>query len=101
MELKNYIELETGKIYGIPLANGTLRIDVCQDPDYPGIDIEFMPNGPEQLVTRPRVLIEAPYDNEKKEYENLRVLVWADPKSEDYSDSVEFAAIQLNKELNE
>lgn len=41
---EQYIELKKEKIYGIPLTNGYLRIDVSQDPDYPGIDIEFINN---------------------------------------------------------
>ena len=94
--MKNYIELETNKIYGIPLANGVLRIDVCQDEDYPGIDIEFIPKH-EVFTTRPRVLIEAPIDKETQKQENVRVLVWGKAYSEDYSDEVVFENEQLNK----
>lgn len=95
---KNYIELETGKIYGIPIAGGVLRIDVSVDELYPGVDIEFLAaNGEENLVTKPRVLIEAPIDDETKKQENLRVLIWGDAYSEDYSESVEFQDEQLNK----
>lgn len=84
---KQYIELEKEKIYGIPLTNGYLRIDVSQDPDYPGIDIEFISNEDQNLTkTNPRVIVE-----EKVEDNNeLRVLVWADKNKEDYTDQISF-----------
>lgn len=82
-----YIELEKGKIYEIPLTNGYLRIDVSQDPDYPGVDIEFISDKEsESIKTNPRVLVE-----ENKEDDNkLRVLVWADKNKEDYTDQISF-----------
>lgn len=93
----NYIELKPNKIYGIPLANGILRVDVSCDEDYPGLDIEFIPNNENiKPVTRPRVLIEAPI-NENGTQDNLRALVWANEDSEDYSDEIIFSNKQLNK----
>lgn len=70
----------------IKLETGKLVVDKALDPDYPGVDIEFIPNNEsdDDPLTRPRVLIEQPKG------EKLRVLVWADPKSEDYSDNIEF-----------
>lgn len=82
-----YIELEKGKIYGIPLANGYLRIDVSQDPDYPGVDIEFISNKKsESTKTNPRVLVEENVEGNNE----LRVLVWADKNKEDYTDQISF-----------
>ncbi len=94
--MSNYIKLEANKTYGIPIANGVLRIDVCQDPDYPGVDIEFVPNS-DVLTTRARILIEAPIDSETEKQQNLRALIWGNAYSEDYSESVDFQNEQLNK----
>lgn len=82
-----YIELEKGKIYGIPLTNGYLRIDVSQDLNYPGVNIEFISNKESNLAkTNPRVLFE-----ENVEANNeLRVLVWANQNNEDYTDKITF-----------
>lgn len=82
-----YIKLETGKIYGIPLTNGYLRVDVSQDPNYPGLDIEFISDKEQNSTkTNPRVIVE-----EKAEDNNeLRVLVWADKNKEDYTDQISF-----------
>ena len=67
----DYVALKLGTTYGIPLANGVLRLDVSCDDDYPGLDIEFIPNEERNIVTRPRVLIEAPI-REDGTQENLR-----------------------------
>lgn len=65
---------------------GTLIADAATDPDYPGIDVEFIRNGDEkESGTRPRVLIEIPQEDPV-----LRCLIWNDPNSEDYSDEIEF-----------
>lgn len=93
----NYIALDPTKTYGMPIRNGVLRIDISQDPDYPGIDIEFISNTEipdEEIFTRPHVLIEAPIGEDGKQ-DNLRTLIWANPKSEDYSDDVEFTDEQM------
>lgn len=96
--MSNYIKLKPDKTYGIPLSNGVLRIDVCSDINYPGIDIEFVANKESnEPFTRPRVLIEAPIDINTSKQENLRVLVWGDAKSEDYTDSIVFEDAQLSK----
>ena len=39
---KGYIELDPTKMYAIPIRNGFLDIRVSQDPDYPGLDIEYI-----------------------------------------------------------
>ena len=86
------IVLEADKTYALPIKNGHLNIRVSADPNYPGLDIEYIsdkeddiPN--EGLRTRPRVLIE---NNEGV----LRALVWGDPQSEDYTDDVDFTCVE-------
>ena len=90
MKLRSKKESE-GKALGdrvtkLPIGNGYLDIRASVDPDYPGLDVEFIPDNETDGTyrTRPRVLIERPNG------EGLRVLVWADPRSEDYSDEIEF-----------
>ena len=62
-----------------------IRATAAQDEDYPGIDVEFVPDKPqEDALSFPRVLFEKPKDND------LSVLIWADPNDEDYSDEIEF-----------
>ena len=70
----------------IPIGNGYLDVRASIDPDYPGLDVEFIPETESDGTYRtwPRVLIERPQG------EKLRVLVWANPRSEDYSDEIEF-----------
>lgn len=64
---------------------GYIRANAAQDEDYPGIDVEFVPNKPQgDALSFPRVLFEKPKDDD------LRVLIWADPNDEDYSDEIEF-----------
>lgn len=69
----------------ILVEGGYIRANVAQDEDYPGIDVEFVPNEPqEDALSFPRVLFEKPKDDD------LRVLIWANPNDEDYSDEIEF-----------
>lgn len=69
----------------ISMDGGYLAIDKSQNPDYPGIDIEFVPNNEKELLyTRPRVVIEKPKG------EKLRCLIWNNKSSEDYSDKIIF-----------
>lgn len=45
----------------ISMEGGYLVIDNSLDPDYPGVDIEFVPNDEEEILyTRPRIVIEKP-----------------------------------------
>lgn len=79
------------------LPNGVLRITETTNPDYPGVDIEFITpeNNNGNVASRPRVIIEQPVG------ENLRVLVFNDSKSEEYTDEIEFpntAAISETKQ---
>lgn len=67
------------------VEDGYIRANVAQDEDYPGIDVEFVSNKPqEDALSFPRVLFEKPKDDD------LRALIWADPNDEDYSDEIEF-----------
>lgn len=64
----------------VPMLDGKLIADVSTDPDYPGIDVEFVSNkdnGTE--LSRPRVLVE-----EASEGGSIRALIWNNPKSEDF-----------------
>ena len=93
---KGYIELDPTKMYAIPIRNGFLDIRVSQDPDYPGLDIEYISDkeselSREEIMTRPRVLIENPNPDEKDIKDtDLRVLVWGRKDSEDYTDEIVF-----------
>lgn len=70
----------------VRLPKGRIIAELAQDSDYPGVDIEYVSdNEDDEPRTRPRVLIE--YNREANEF---RVLVWADPNSEDYSDEIIF-----------
>ncbi len=83
------VELNPAATYKLPIKGGYLDIRTSIDPDYPGLDIEFIPDNEDMEndpKTRPRVLIERPAGTDK-----LRCLVWGDPKSEDYSECIEFA----------
>lgn len=75
----------TDKGYVLPLQGGYLDIRASCDPDYPGMDLEFISDKENaDSKTRPRVLVE-----QNREDGQLRVLVWADPNSEDYSESID------------
>lgn len=68
----------------IRLNNGWLVATVSQDPEYPGIDVEYVADSDEgQDLSRPRVLIECPKDTNE-----LRALIWSNPNSEDYTEDV-------------
>lgn len=55
------------------------------DPEYPGIDVEFVADSDaEDNVSLPRVLVEKPL------FGTLRVLVWRDPQSEDFTYKIQF-----------
>ncbi len=72
------------------LNDGSLRAELCTDPDYPGIDIEYIAHDDTGESTRPRVLIEQPINPNTNNQDELRVLIWSDPKSEDYTNEVVF-----------
>lgn len=69
----------------VKVRGGELVATASYDPGYPGIDIEFVAdNNNESDLSRPRVLFESPKTGK------LRVLVWADKNSEDYTHEIEF-----------
>ena len=67
----------------VKLNGGHLVATISTDPDYPGIDIEYVSdkdNG--ENLSRPRVLVEWPHDDV------LRALIWSNPSSEDYTEEI-------------
>lgn len=71
----------------VNVPGGFIRATACNDPDYPGIDIEFVPdkNGNPEALSLPRVLFEKPVEDGK-----LRAIVWGDEMKEDPTLKVEF-----------
>ena len=72
----------------VKVNGGILKAEPSQDPDYPGMDIEFIPDNGNHDGTYPRVLLETPRDGEG--FDPLRCLVWADKDSEDYTNEICF-----------
>lgn len=71
------------------VEGGYIRATAAQDENYPGIDVEFVPNKPqEDALSFPRVLVEKPLESD-----NLRAVIWANPNDEDYSDEIKFTSI--------
>ena len=72
----------------VAIPGGILRATESTDPDYPGIDVEFIAFEEnyknDRFLSRPRVLTE--YSIEDNE---LRTLIWADETKEDYSEEIE------------
>lgn len=92
LKLKVTNTLIPGPTYNMPIKNGHLDIFVSQDPNYPGIDIQYISDKEDELPddelhTRPRVLIE---NNEGV----LRAVAWADPSQEDYTDAIDFTCAE-------
>lgn len=67
-------------------GKGYFEIMTGCDPNYPGVDVEFISNNDnnENKASRPRVVFEYPKDG------GLRMLIWANRDSEDYTDIIEF-----------
>lgn len=75
--MKDRIILKTDK--------GCFDVRVNEDKLYSGIDVEFIVNNDDgQDLSRPRVLFEYPADG------TLRVLVWDNKDSEDYTREIVF-----------
>ena len=70
----------------VKVKGGELVATKTFDPEYPGIDIEFISDSDKgsSALSRPRVLFECTKEGK------LRVLVWADEDNEDYTPKVEF-----------
>ena len=91
-KLNGMIQLDTKNIYCLPIPGGYLDIRASSDPDYPGLDIEFFSDNKtddENAVSRPRVLIEKPYNEENETFDKLRALCWSDMYQEDYTSEIE------------
>lgn len=66
------------------VKGGTMVATTSPDPQYPGIDVEFISdNDNDMFQSRPRVLIEQP-DKDL----GLRILVWNDRNQEDYTEEI-------------
>lgn len=66
----------------VKIPGGHLVATKTTDPDYPGIDVEFVAEGYDGTYTNPRVLVE--YSKEK----DLRAFIWNNEKSEDYTEEI-------------
>ena len=70
----------------VEVEGGYFRAEPSLDPDYPGIDVEFISHDePEDILSHPRVLFERPAETKE-----LRALIWSDPKKEDYVSKLTF-----------
>ena len=77
-------KLELGRIVQ-KIGDGYLQASLTTDPEYPGIDIEYVPyHQPKGIITNPRVLVEKPKDG------SLRALAWSNPAQEDYTEEITF-----------
>ena len=69
----------------VKVEGGYLRANPSSDPDYPGIDVEFVPDNYDgETLSMPRVLFDKPIDDK------LRVLIWDDADNEDYTKEILF-----------
>lgn len=77
------------------MLNGKIEVkgkgvfNICEsiDEEFPGIDVEFIPNNEHYMSTYPtcpRIAFEYP-ENGK-----LRLLIWADKNQEDYTQEIIF-----------
>ena len=79
------------KALKVRVEGGWLIANDSYDPEYPGIDVEFVADNDKGLnMSRPRVLFEKPLGGE------LRALVWEDKNNEDYTTEIEF---QLKEDM--
>lgn len=70
----------------VKIQGGHLVATESLNPEYPGIDVEFISDSDNGgYASRPRILFEKPV-----EYGELRVLVWDDKNSEDYTEKIIF-----------
>lgn len=67
----------------VKVNGGCLVATISPDEDYPGIDIEYVPDKyNSESLSRPRVLVEWPHDGV------LRALIWNNPNDEDYTEDI-------------
>lgn len=74
----------------IKVKGGYLIAAPSPDPNYPGIDVEYIAdNDAGKNMSRPRVLVEYPQDDDCDAATTLRALIWNNPQSEDYTEEIE------------
>lgn len=77
----------------IKVKDGYLKATTSEDPNFPGIDIEYIPEEIDELsISDPRILIEKPVDSNE-----LRALIWNDSQDEDYTDKIVFNCYPIEK----
>ena len=70
----------------VDVEDGIIRATVSTDPDYPGIDVEYIADYEHPLaMSRPRILMEKPKGEE------IRTLAWEDKNKEDYTSEINFS----------
>lgn len=71
----------------VPVKDGQLIATTSTDTNYPGIDIEFIPEKENiNHMSNPRVLVEQATDDTNTNY--IRAIVWNNPSQEDYSHNI-------------
>ena len=84
-------EQEPDELFGtqkivVRIQGGYFVATEASDPDYPGIDVEFVSDSDNgEYASRPRVLFERPVESGE-----LRALIWNDKNSEDYTEEIIF-----------
>lgn len=74
------------RVIQVNVEGGIIRATVSTDPDYPGIDVEYIADYEHPLaMSRPRILMEKPKGEE------IRVLAWEDKNKEDYTSEINFS----------
>lgn len=69
----------------IKTEKGYFDVVGFDDEEYPFVDVEFISNSDSgQNLSRPRILFEY------TENQGLRLLIWSDPNSEDYTEEFRF-----------
>lgn len=82
---------ESDELFGtqkivVRIQGGHLVATEATDPDYPGIDVEFVSDSDNgEYASRPRILFEKSVEDGE-----LRVLIWEDKTSEDYTNEIIF-----------
>lgn len=78
--------------------HGTWDIMESADPDYPGLDIEFEQDNVDKQppFTKPRCVIEFP----NASCDKMRILIWANPNSEDYTNEILLDNFFVPKEIS-
>lgn len=72
--------------FSVPADTGVFDVLISNDDEYPGVDVEFISENDDKLenVSRPRILLEQPVGKP------LRILIWDNPDSEDYTREIIF-----------